>query len=49
MVSMVTTREVIRMLEAESNLIKSEALAQRSYGFHLSVAGALGEDPRWRS
>ena len=40
-VSMVTTREVIRMLEAESNLIKVEALAQRSYAVHQSIAGPV--------
>lgn len=47
-VSRVTTREVIRMLEAESNLIKSEALAQRSYAVHQSIAGPVTQGPAWQ-
>lgn len=36
-VSMVTNRELIGAMEAESNLIKVEAMAQRSYTVHRVV------------
>jgi|KBSSwiStaDraftv2_1062776.scaffolds.fasta_scaffold348612_1 hypothetical protein len=39
-VSVVTNRELIGMMEAESNLVKVEAMAQRSYTVHRVVARA---------
>ena len=36
----VTTRELIGMMEAESNLIKVESMSQRSYSVHRVVARA---------
>jgi hypothetical protein len=39
-VSMVTNRELIGVMEAESNLIKVEAMAQRSYTVHRVVQRA---------
>jgi hypothetical protein len=38
--SLVTNRELIGMVEAESNLIKVEAMAQRSYTVHRVVVRA---------
>jgi hypothetical protein len=40
MVMPVTTRELIGMMEAESNLIKVESMSQRSYTVHRVVARA---------
>ena len=34
----VTTRELIGMMETESNLIKLESMSQRSYTVHRAVA-----------
>ena len=39
-VSVVTNRELIGLMEAESNLIKVEAMAQRSYTVHRVVQRA---------
>jgi hypothetical protein len=38
-VSVVTNRELIGLMEAESNLIKVESMGQRSYTVHRVVAG----------
>jgi hypothetical protein len=38
--AIVTTRELIGLVEAESNIVKTEAMAQRSYDVHRSVLAA---------
>ncbi len=39
-VAVVTTRELIRLVEAESNIVKTEAMAQRSYDIHRMASSA---------
>ena len=39
-VSVLTNRELIGLMEAESNLVKVESMSQRSYTVHRMVAGA---------
>jgi hypothetical protein len=40
-VAVVTTRELIGLVEAESNIVKTEAMAQRSYDVHRSVVAGV--------
>ena len=40
-VAIVTTRELIGVIEAESNIVKTEAMAQRSYDVHRSVVAGV--------
>ena len=42
MVTTVTTREILAALKAESDVVKVEALAQRSYNVHQAIFGHSG-------
>ena len=41
-VTTVTTREILAALKAESDIVKVEALAQRSYDVHQAIFGHSG-------
>jgi hypothetical protein len=40
-VAVVTTRELIGLVQAESDIVKTEAMAQRSYDVHRSVVAGV--------
>ena len=42
MVTTVTTREIVAALKAETDILKAEALAQRSYDVHQATFGHSG-------
>jgi len=40
-VAVVTTRELIGLIEAESNIVKTEAMSQRSYDVHRATVNGV--------